>query len=48
MGQGADDFLGTQGDQRTRNPSMFCAPLGALTTVIFLAALIVASYGALA
>lgn len=37
MGQGADDFLGTQGDQWDTQSDMFCALLGALTTVIFLA-----------
>lgn len=39
MGQGADDFLGTQGDQWDTQSDMFCALLGALTTVIFLARL---------
>ena len=34
---GADDFLGTQGDQWDTQSDMFCALLGALTTVIFLA-----------
>ncbi|WP_176052006.1 DUF2238 domain-containing protein, partial [Escherichia coli] len=37
MCQGADDFLGTQGDQWDTQSDMFCALLGALTTVIFLA-----------
>ena len=37
MGQGADDFLGTQGDQWDTQSDMFCALFGALTTVIFLA-----------
>lgn len=37
MGQGADDFLGTQGDPWDTQSDMFCALLGALTTVIFLA-----------
>ncbi len=37
MGQAADDFLGTQGDQWDTQSDMFCALLGALTTVIFLA-----------
>lgn len=37
MGQGADDFLGTQGDQWDTQSDMFCALLGALTTVILLA-----------
>ena len=39
MGQGADDFLGTQGDPWDTQSDMFCALLGALTTVIFLAPL---------
>lgn len=37
MGRGADDFLGTRGDQWDTQSDMFCALLGALTTVIFLA-----------
>jgi putative membrane protein len=37
MGQGADDFLGTQGDPWDTQSDMFCALLGALTTVIVLA-----------
>lgn len=37
MGQGADDFLGTQGDPWDTQSDMFCALLGALTTVIALA-----------
>ena len=37
MGQGADDFLGTQGDPWDTQSDMFCAMLGALTTVIVLA-----------
>ncbi|EGT0668799.1 DUF2238 domain-containing protein [Citrobacter werkmanii] len=37
MGQGADDFLGTQGDPWDTQSDMFCALLGALTTVILLA-----------
>lgn len=36
MGQGADDFLGTQGDPWDTQSDMFCALLGALTTVIVL------------
>lgn len=39
MGQGADDFLGTQGDPWDTQSDMFCALLGALTTVILLAAI---------
>ncbi|HEM6743775.1 TPA: DUF2238 domain-containing protein [Citrobacter farmeri] len=37
MGQGADDFLGTQGDPWDTQSDMFCALLGALTSVILLA-----------
>lgn len=37
MGQGANDFLGTQGDPWDTQSDMFCALLGALTTVILLA-----------
>lgn len=37
MGQGADDFLGTQGDQWDTQSDMFCALLGAMTTVLILA-----------
>lgn len=37
MGQGANDFLGTQGDPWDTQSDMFCALLGALTTVIVLA-----------
>ena len=37
MGQGADDFLGTQGDAWDTQSDMFCALLGALTSVILLA-----------
>ncbi|MBV7405917.1 DUF2238 domain-containing protein [Enterobacter sp. ENT03] len=37
MGQGADDFLGTQGDPWDTQSDMFCALLGALTTVLLLA-----------
>lgn len=36
MGQGADDFLGTQGDPWDTQSDMLCALLGALFTVIFL------------
>ena len=36
MGQGADDFLGTQGDPWDTQSDMFCALLGALTTVLIL------------
>ncbi|XTZ38119.1 DUF2238 domain-containing protein [Salmonella enterica] len=36
MGQGADEFLGTQGDQWDTQSDMFCALLGALTTVLLL------------
>jgi putative membrane protein len=36
MGQGADDFLGTQGDPWDTQSDMFCALLGALTTVLAL------------
>ncbi|POP44965.1 hypothetical protein CHU32_13880 [Superficieibacter electus] len=37
MGQGADDFLGTQGDPWDTQSDMFCALLGAITTVLVLA-----------
>ena len=37
MGQGADDFLGTQGDPWDTQSDMFCALLGAMTTVLILA-----------
>ena len=37
MGQGADLFLGTQGDPWDTQSDMFCALLGALTTTILLA-----------
>lgn len=37
MGQGADDFLGTQGDPWDTQSDMFCALLGALSTVLVLA-----------
>lgn len=36
MGQGADEFLGTQGDPWDTQSDMFCALLGALTTVFVL------------
>jgi len=36
MGQGADDFLGTQGDPWDTQSDMFCALIGALTTVLVL------------
>ncbi len=36
MGQGADLFLGTQGDPWDTQSDMFCALLGALTTTVFL------------
>ena len=36
MGQGADDFLGTQGDPWDTQSDMFCALLGALTTILLL------------
>ncbi|WP_242388357.1 DUF2238 domain-containing protein [Kosakonia cowanii] len=36
MGQGADDFLGTQGDPWDTQSDMLCALLGALTTVLLL------------
>ena len=36
MGQGADEFLGTQGDQWDTQSDMFCALLGAATTLIVL------------
>ncbi|CCJ89210.1 Inner membrane protein yjdF [Cronobacter turicensis 564] len=36
LGQGADDFLGTQGDPWDTQSDMFCALLGALTTVLAL------------
>lgn len=39
MGQGADDFLGTQGDPWDTQSDMFCALLGALTTVLLLSRL---------
>ena len=37
MGQGADEFLGTQGDPWDTQSDMFCAALGALTTLLVLA-----------
>lgn len=36
LGQGADEFLGTQGDVWDTQSDMFCALLGALTTVLVL------------
>lgn len=36
LGQGADDFLGTQGDPWDTQSDMFCALLGALFTVVVL------------
>lgn len=36
MGQGADEFLGTQGDPWDTQSDMFCALLGSLTTVVVL------------
>lgn len=36
LGQGADEFLGTQGDPWDTQSDMFCALLGALTTVLIL------------
>ncbi|ELY7488600.1 DUF2238 domain-containing protein [Cronobacter turicensis] len=36
LGQGADDFLGTQGDPWDTQSDMFCALLGALTTILAL------------
>lgn len=36
MGQGADEFLGTQGDPWDTQSDMFCALLGAIFTVTFL------------
>ena len=36
MGQGAEDFLGTQGDPWDTQSDMFCALLGALTTILAL------------
>ncbi|WBM71357.1 DUF2238 domain-containing protein [Buttiauxella sp. WJP83] len=36
LGQGADDFLGTQGDPWDTQSDMFCALLGALTSVLLL------------
>ncbi|MCB1907079.1 MAG: DUF2238 domain-containing protein [Rhodocyclaceae bacterium] len=37
MGQGADEFLGTQGDPWDTQSDMFCALLGALATLLALA-----------
>ncbi len=39
MGQGADEFLGTQGDQWDTQSDMFLAFLGALTAILLLARL---------
>lgn len=36
LGQGADEFLGTQGDPWDTQSDMFCALPGALTTVLAL------------
>jgi putative membrane protein len=36
MGQGADDFLGTQGDPWDTQSDMFCALLGSLATLFLL------------
>lgn len=36
LGQGADEFLGTQGDVWDTQSDMFCALVGALTTVLIL------------
>lgn len=36
LGQGAEEFLGTQGDPWDTQSDMFCALLGALFTVVFL------------
>ncbi|KDE36271.1 DUF2238 domain-containing protein [Kosakonia sp. MH5] len=36
MGQGADEFLGTQGDPWDTQSDMFCALLGSLTSVLLL------------
>ena len=37
LGQGADEFLGTQGDPWDTQSDMFCALLGSLCTLLFLA-----------
>lgn len=39
MGQGADDFLGTQGDPWDTQSDMFCALLGSLATLFLLSGL---------
>ena len=39
LGQGADQFLGTQGDPWDTQSDMFCALIGALCAVFFLSAL---------
>lgn len=44
LGQGADEFLGTRGDPWDTQSDMFCALLGALTTVLRWAAGIRSSY----
>ena len=36
LGQGADEFLGTQGDPWDTQKDMFCALLGAVTALLFL------------
>lgn len=36
LGQGADDFLGTQGDSWDTQSDMFCALLGAMTALLLL------------
>lgn len=38
LGQGADEFLGTQGDQWDTQSDMFCALIGALFAVFFFSA----------
>ena len=38
LGQGADEFLGTQGDVWDTQSDMFCAGLGAIVALIFLSA----------
>ena len=35
LGQGADEFLGTQGDQWDTQSDMFCALVGAITALVF-------------
>jgi putative membrane protein len=39
LGQGADEFLGTQGDPWDTQSDMFCALVGAFVAVLFLSAL---------